>query len=84
MTIASLRFGNCLVHTITCLVLKRTWMFKDNIYAVFLFAVQPVHVENIVYFVGRADALATLFFALGVHAISLTTVDSKTGKPRES
>lgn len=35
-------------------------------FAVFLFAVHPVHVENIVYMVGRADALATLFFLLGV------------------
>ncbi|CAD7923986.1 unnamed protein product [Amoebophrya sp. A120] len=61
----SLRFINCLIHTLTCLVVKRCWFFRHNVFAAYLFAVHPVHVENIVYLVGRADSAATLFFVLG-------------------
>ena len=31
-----------------------------------LFAAHPIHVENIVYLVGRADALATSFYVLAL------------------
>eukprot|EP00452_MALV-II_sp_L67-6_P000339 gene339-73_t len=60
-----LRLTNCLCHTLTCLAVRRNTLFRKNVFAAFLFAVQPVDVENIVYLVGRADSLATLFFVWG-------------------
>eukprot|EP00392_Amoebophrya_sp_AT5.2_P010597 g10662.t1 len=70
----SLRFLNCLTHTLCCLVLKRCWFFRENVFAAYLFAVHPVHVENIVYLVGRADSAATLFFLLGADSENLLRV----------
>ncbi len=65
LQIMSLRFFNCVTHTLTCLIMRRVWFFRDNVYSIFLFAVHPIHVENIVYMVGRADSLATMFWLLG-------------------
>ncbi|CAD7974731.1 unnamed protein product [Amoebophrya sp. A25] len=70
----SLRLINCVTHTLTCLVVRRCWFFRDNVYAAFLFAVHPVHVENIVYMVGRADSAATLFYLLGADSQNLPRV----------
>ena len=43
----------------TVVGLNRTW----SAVAVALFAAHPIHSENLLYLVGRADVLATIFFA---------------------
>lgn len=75
------RFLSCVGHTVACLVLLRiarhslfsrvptVWRFV----VCMLFAAHPVHVENIVYCVGFADSLSTIFLGLAfLGAVSST------------
>eukprot|EP00927_Polykrikos_kofoidii_P022003 TRINITY_DN20663_c1_g1_i1.p1 TRINITY_DN20663_c1_g1~~TRINITY_DN20663_c1_g1_i1.p1 ORF type:complete len:830 (+),score=110.85 TRINITY_DN20663_c1_g1_i1:186-2675(+) len=66
-----MRFLCCVVHTMNSLLTLRllqylrlpaTWAFLGAA----LFAAHPVHIENIVYIVGRADSLSTTFSLLAI------------------
>lgn len=62
----SMRLVSCLVHSLNAVsalwFLRRLRVPVDRaVLAASLFAAHPVHVENIVYIVGRADSLSTSF-----------------------
>eukprot|EP00927_Polykrikos_kofoidii_P073499 TRINITY_DN6952_c0_g1_i2.p1 TRINITY_DN6952_c0_g1~~TRINITY_DN6952_c0_g1_i2.p1 ORF type:complete len:739 (+),score=84.73 TRINITY_DN6952_c0_g1_i2:97-2313(+) len=67
----AMRFLSCLIHSFNSLLVLRLlrrlrigWQW--SLLGASLFATHPIHVENIVYLVGRADALATTFYLLTV------------------
>eukprot|EP00397_Hematodinium_sp_SG-2012_P013255 GEMP01013451.1.p1 GENE.GEMP01013451.1~~GEMP01013451.1.p1 ORF type:complete len:620 (+),score=101.19 GEMP01013451.1:183-2042(+) len=64
-----MRLGNCLVHTINSLLVYS--LADYHLLASLAFAWHPVHVENIVYLVGRADSLATTFWLLAFTCIAV-------------
>merc|ERR1719193_2835263 len=57
-----MRVVNCAVHTINTLLVYA--FTEGHMVASLCFAWHPVHVENIIYLVGRADALATTFLLI--------------------
>ncbi|KAF4672519.1 transmembrane and tetratricopeptide repeat containing 1 [Perkinsus chesapeaki] len=67
-----LRVFSCLLNTTTALllalVLCRVYNVKGRIAAVCagIFAAHPIHTENVVYLVGRADIFATAFWLIAV------------------
>ncbi|CAE8731778.1 unnamed protein product, partial [Polarella glacialis] len=67
----SLRVASCAIHSLNVLLLQllmrnlrihKWWV----VLATSLFAVHPVHLENLPYLVGRADSLATCFMLCGL------------------
>lgn len=66
-----MRFLSCAIHTANSLgTLAVLWRLRVPApwaaLGALLFAAHPVHIENIVYIVGRADALATTFYILAL------------------
>ena len=66
-----MRFLSCLIHSLnaalTLAVLLRVRLpLQWATVAAALFAAHPVHIENIVYLVGRADSLSTTFYLLAI------------------
>lgn len=62
-----MRVVNCAIHTLNS-VLVYTLINYDLLSAL-TFAWHPVHMENVVYLVGRADSLATTFLLLALPSI---------------
>ncbi|CEL98362.1 unnamed protein product [Vitrella brassicaformis CCMP3155] len=69
-----LRLFNCVLHTSNSLLVLALQVVVCGVPPLLaaassgLFAAHPVHTENIVYLVGRADALATFFYLAGALA----------------
>jgi len=66
-----LRFGNCVLHSTNSALLSywlhlfhlpTAWLYVGSA----IFALHPVHLENLPYIVGRADSLATLFLLIAL------------------
>lgn len=84
-----LRLANCAIHSFNVLMLQIVmWTMQcttsnwRNLCAA-LFALHPVHLENIPYLVGRADSLATTFLLLGLAlALHHDRLDRTAGAPR--
>lgn len=84
-----MRLLSCLVHSLNALAVlrllrrlrvPRAWALLGAA----LFAAHPVHVENIVYLVGRADSLATLFSIAAVLVYLRRTCGPKAALPCQS
>lgn len=66
-----MRILSCLIHTLNSLLVLRLLYclrvdWRWTLFGAALFATHPIHIENIVYLVGRADALATTFYLLAL------------------
>eukprot|EP00929_Paragymnodinium_shiwhaense_P013402 TRINITY_DN121262_c0_g1_i1.p1 TRINITY_DN121262_c0_g1~~TRINITY_DN121262_c0_g1_i1.p1 ORF type:complete len:760 (-),score=126.84 TRINITY_DN121262_c0_g1_i1:307-2505(-) len=76
----------CLIHSVNALatlwLLRRLRLpLRWAVLGAALFAAHPVHIENIVYIVGRADALSTTFCLIACHLYLQATLGPQ-GKVR--
>lgn len=66
-----MRLFSCMVHSVNSILVL--WLLRRlripviaAVVAAGLFATHPIHIENIVYLVGRADSLSTTFYMLAI------------------
>ncbi|CAK9056434.1 unnamed protein product [Durusdinium trenchii] len=79
-----MRFVSCVVHSLNSALLLWAMRLASlplscACLGASLFAAHPIHVENIVYLVGRADALSTTFYLLALIAYLLALKKQQMG-----
>jgi hypothetical protein len=82
----TMRFLSCLVHSANAAVVF--FLFRAlrvplgfSLLGASLFATHPVHIENIVYLVGRADVVATTFYVIATLAYLKATLGQHPKRP---